>query len=1072
MNKFIIQIVLMLLLLASCHQVTVVNKPQPAPQPQLLVNETQSLKKLDKYLSDSQSKTTALTSISSSIDGDKSALDADYRALEILDLFDAKYDVSIDDSKKYIAYKAGSRRLSQKITEADVDKKITELEDLVKLSKTEARKLSDAVDVRKKVDQIKGNFDLAKDEQQKITTVAKSLAQQEVSLNDKIDDAARNFNAYHGAEKALLIDAVLGRIDNAKSLKDIETDILMDPHFFSLKAEIKDVLDHGKAFLDLYEGDSSLKSDIERIIHQAKTYKDQIDAHGDDPLPTTQIMLDAIARKLDGILGGNELQTYAATRGVKRVETQRLRKVKEIFERVPPVVPRPGGPPPIPGQGPPPPPPPRALPGQGPPPPPPPAISGGQAPPQALLSVEKSLKAFVEDVEAIRPNSTKAAAKTKINQAYTRLESFYDQAKLDAIKAEVTAAGNPASARYQATYGNLISALEPYLVDSLKTALETGGLVDGSENEFEFSKNFIKILKTTVNKNIFDKLLAKKDALIEQRIKFLKDYLVNTHPTIKAIEDEFAALDAIKDKEDLKNHCVNINAHLVDILKKPIKCAEISEALEVKWAAQKAIPEAQRKPFWETTILTATKKQIKEDYEKSFEKISASGGKEPGVKIKIGEIDEGFEIPRGVTDLRQGVEAFSKEFLLPAAKIDFAALPKTDAYNNQILIDDTINLLKTMNIGTDRNPIIYNDIINKYEEELYPGMTADEITNLSIRVKKNSGHPLARLNLVLSDTGALHVMSPFAVPPEALLVRNMKDAAIAKIADGSPEGAGVVDLKEALRAVSDATSDPMSRAAILTLAKFFNATALKPQMEAVAADTAVDDSDDFGLTGQLGIIKTLVEKNDGYKALVELANIDVASLDKVFIEAKGPPHEGESLVERGGPGIVAAKYAVPPALRGGIFGHVDGDIVVLERFRDLKEKLRLSLEAIKKTELAAGPVPAKTNDFVQPVVNAFNLLFASPIDELVKLALDGTDDDKLTQVFDNFNVEYAKKFPRLKSVVQENHLLTGDKRMIFQLLEGQVVDGLAQPGLKDKLSAGSIADEIDVLKKLVSDFLR
>ena len=155
-----------------------------------------------------------------------------------------------------------------------------------------------------------------------------------------------------GSQKASALDSVIAKIPALNTLEEVEKNILKDPLFFNLRDEIATIPNHGKTFLDLYEGDVAagirpiVETELTRIVDEAGRQKTAIDDYF-DPMkkkaPTTQSELDATAKILDGLLGGSDLAQYARTRGINRVEVERLRAVEKILnDKI-----KPGGGPPV-----------------------------------------------------------------------------------------------------------------------------------------------------------------------------------------------------------------------------------------------------------------------------------------------------------------------------------------------------------------------------------------------------------------------------------------------------------------------------------------------------------------------------------------------------------------------------------------------------------------------------------------------------------------------------------------------------------------------------------------------------
>ena len=455
-----------------------------------------------------------------------------------------------------------------------------------------------------------------------------------------------------------------------------------------------------------------------------------------------------------------------------------------------------------------------------------------------------------------------------------------------------------------------------------------------------------------------------------------------------------------------------------------------------------------------------------------------------------------YPLLKGETDIKRIVAEINANYLLPTpgVQIDLNNLtdfPTTYAYDNKTLTTAVANFLQNsqkINIGDSSNPnfvfMHYSKVVDRYSDDLYPSITPKEISDLDAKIGllnskgiRTSSDPLAELYVVLTSDAVRKIRAPFSAPAESERIKNMRDTFLSSVVTSTGEKVGLIDLVNAIKDVENAVDDVSSGIAITNLASFFanNPPPLdyKTQLITAAALPGIDFSTDFGLTGQLGVIQTKVLANPHYLALTKVANINKAKLYEVLINPD-PAKAGESMVERAGPNAAGpAVYDVPLSLRRVIFGRSAGNIIVVDEFDDLKRELDLSLKELKVQALAQGVALPITHQLVQPIVNAFDMLFREPIEELLKLNFDGTDDPAIATIFARINVNYAERFDRFKSVVGENHKISGIKREIFKLLEGYTDStGKVHLGLKAKFTLGSTSIETKEIERLVNMFLQ
>lgn len=1004
----------------SCREVRVIRE-----QPIIEVdgideknNEGGALEALDENLTDVKTKVSALTSLREEIERDKSTVDRLFDGLARLDLLDIDAEISEQDSATYYGFLAQAEQILSKIQSADIDTKVLEISDLEEASESEEKRHTESNKVRKVVSKIQTNAKAAKSEQEKITKIVNDISAHKTALIDKIDDAAREFGAYEGDKKVEALNDVLIKLAGAKSLKEIVDNVFGDQRFFKLEAEINREPRFGQLVAERrQELLDAIKEAITAALQQKRAIENYFD--GTIAAPTNQDGIDRIARSFGALLDVPKLVTYATTRGVERAEELRKNAVEEILD------------------------PHRARIA---------ALPAGAAPPAPVFGEvlpKLALRLYKEGVEKIN-EATVVAANRKFNTAFAQLEKFYDPAKFFAVKEEVRTASDATSARYLPSYDNLVDALEPYTLDGLRTAFEDGGKVGGSDDEYQFYRNFIIVARTRFKEELFSRQRQLVNQRIEGRVSALKDWIHRNAP-IATIEAEFATLDAVTTKKALNAQCRVIAANLALIVRKPIDCAAIKATMKEEFqTANRSVN------LWDVTILKRNIKRIKENYETSYEKILGAGVKEEKVKLKIAGKDEAHDLQKGESDLKKGVKAFNDEFLQLAHHIDLGRAAVGGEYTNRSLTDDILRVLATENLGTARKQVIYSAVIDKYADELYPGMMPPEIAELG-RGALITTKPLGQMRLVLSDHAMTNLMAPFNLPPEKTLVENMKAAALGSVDDRTPEGAGVNEFERVLDHALNAVDESGSKSAIETLAKFFKGDLKVKAMDA-AALTGVDHSQDFSLTGQLGKIKSLVRESKAYKAIDTIAAINPGddTMASVMI-----------LNNLSGTSIEELSLALPAPLALSILGKEATNAQIVTKFGDLKASIEASIQALISQADRTPHGNAPTHAMVQPMVNAFNLLFLHPLKELSQLNFDGTDDAAIASKFALFNELYAKKFKRLLSVVGRDHPIRGVTRRAIELLEG---DGVAQ-GLKAKLGHGSVSDETTKLSEYVTDFL-
>lgn len=1110
MKLCVLNISIIAFLLSSCRDVRVVHE-QPiihvGVKKDFKAEEEASLEQLDAHFTDIDARTQYVVDFQKAVVAEKDTLDVAYESLSHKDLGDPGREIKIADSKEYHDFVEASEKLLDKIDAEDIDDKISEIKKASSEASNEEKKLVDSIKVRKRVKDIKSRSRLARTAKKSIDAIGNDLQKKQANLKRKVDSAAQKFPILRGARKADALDDVYAKIDPAQSLESLRKNVLEDKRFFSLLAEVLAVPTWGPMIEEYYVDDLPARAalvaeEVERIINAAKAEKKKIDdifAPG-APALTSQAEIDALARALDALLGTTDFQAYTITRGVNRVEVLRRVAINGLMNPVATSL--------------------------APPPPPPPPGAGMPFAPLLPKKPEPNpsqiIKSYKEEIAKIadkKPDDVSKKIEAQINGTPTKngLADIYDMAKTAALLAIVRGAKNPLSPRYQPTAENLRFAAVPFTLDGLRIALEKGGLVDGSENEAEFFRTVIRVLAPRLNAALFAKILNHINKRIDERLAFLRNQIENS-PTIQLIETAFAGFtppvahnlldiptvidektkfdkaqddfdnkrtlvapikvkilqDFEKQRDDdaaeFKRQCAVAKGLIKPLLKGKIGCKSFALVIENyhNTVAQKGAPGF----FWRTTAFNLAinggkgVNGVRNSFVKEFSRMNDSA-KKNSEKFLINRKSVDYDIPSGVTDLRRAVKEFNDRFLDAAAAIDLSAMPTTHEYNNQIFIKEIVAILKSEPLGPSKWRTTYADAVSSYYNEFYDSMTAGEIAAIKTNVALGSRHPLEKLHLVLTPEGLLEITAPFNTPTDVVLIANLKKAALGHINNAGNEGDGFQDFEDAIRAVDDAIDDVGSRAAIATLAKFFSDALphnFKKRVADIAALVGIDHSKDFSLTGQLGVLKDAVEHHPNYIKLKDLANL-----------ATKPTEEVDIL----GMGLVAQAKALSPALSVAIFQSPADSTRIGFLFGDLQKALKKSIEVLKAEALSPGSAAKLGHNDIQPMVNAFNFLYAYPLAELNKLAFNGTDDAQIARVYKRMDLSYAEKFTRLKSGVHKLHMVTRKVRETFKIIGYQrkkisKKTGLPKVvgGLKGKLdTATSASPETDALKKMIREFL-
>lgn len=606
------------------------------------------------------------------------------------------------------------------------------------------------------------------------------------------------------------------------------------------------------------------------------------------------------------------------------------------------------------------------------------------------LNVEKQITDYKTYIEVSVYENRVIPARNKITGAgLNHIRSFYDAAKFAAIVQAVQDASDLAS--YIPNYQRLFDAILPYTVPRLMALLREDD-AETADDEVKFAENFQK-LRPLLHTNLMHDLSRLKN----ERINLLiSDWLLqfNNLPTIQTIEQKKAELNALTQSNAASAAPLLATCNdLSTLLANPLPCATIVHNFRSEIASGEQV-------------------QI----------LSALGN----AKLAItNAFDPLLELVRTAKSKSDFLEAFQNFNRLFDAAHSMAAVVWNPAqmYTVASLIADLENHLKTKVY----NSFTYEHAINSYASQLNPAMGAPEIDLL----RRQFGQPIRtslerRLRNMLSNNAYESVIRFFNPPDEKARVAFMKKAALA-----DNNGAGIPAFEKALQQVYEAGDELNSRHAVNHLATFFKdsmpAHQLMTNIRAAAVLPAINPT----LNEERDQIKELVEHNPRYIALRTLSDIAPNTLHTYRIKASGPPPDTsfETLFAR-----------LTDDMKKNIFG--EAPHMFITEFDELKQRLVACLLAIK-AQVPVGVAGLTKNPVtIDPIVNAFALLFLDPLTKLDGIgAYDPAVDHQLQRIVedatkDSFVADYLPKFKKFSSVVGENELVAPfAERPIITLLK-------------------------------------
>lgn len=997
--RFLSALICTQLFLISCIQTRMMeDRNEPEVQ--------DSLDKIEGYKEEAVSKAQAITNLNQNYETEVNKIKEIYQKIEGLDFLDPFFIMNPEYSKAYSLFKVQANGLEEKIAADDLEEKARELFEIIDASSSEQNKLNDTFKVRNIFDQIKASDYSAQEAKKDIEKIRASLDADKEYLINKIDGAARDFKTLYGEKRIEALDNLLSNLKNANSLADIEA-ILHDDRFFSLKREISNIPIYGPYFMELLE--KKLPKELNRIVNEAQTQKTIIDNFFNskiNPDPVSQAQIDTMARNLDSIFGDDELRLYANTKGIVRVEINRQNKLRKFFEE-------------------------QII----------------EFPTPAKTTIYKSINE-VKTLFTERINKTTSSVNLISRDGpFISLNMLYGQNKVDEIKKAAKEVGDSSYHLYKMNSHNLKRVLEPYTLQGIEHSLIKGGFINRKFDEIEFGKNLIRLLARMFEEDIFKKINNNKNTLIKQRVDFLLEKL-SSHPTITFIEKQLAKLEKAKTEDELYKSCPSIAEDLAPYLQKNINCPEIIK--NIKKLKSKAIKKGKdTNPMWEKIILTNVISQACENFRQTLEEIKQANesvvedlfftdGQIIKFKGKSGLYDESPQITRGESFLKKQVSYLNENILnqeYPEHLIDIndhGKFPITYSYDQDSLIKNVLDSLKSINIGTNTKPIYYSDVILEYENLINQANTEQELKNLKAKFNtfsndslknklfsKNSSH-------FLSQTGFDELVSVLLGVKPAEKLKKQKEITFGHLKNNEGVAIGFADFNDAILAVHRSTSDDQSKEALLLLSEFFKEP-YKSSIKEIADSPGIDYSNTFGGNGQLGVLKTLVTEKPSYKALMALAKVDNIN-DILFNSA-----DGKSLEERKGldKNAKTGPDAVPSSMSNAIFG----TDLYKTLFSDLKLNLEECLKALKSSIIVVPIVKSENN--LTPIINAFSFVFEHALQELNKLAFDGNDNNKVKELSDLIDKSYVEKFEGFKSAVGEKPAGAADtdpKRPLIQSL--------------------------------------
>lgn len=615
----------------------------------------------------------------------------------------------------------------------------------------------------------------------------------------------------------------------------------------------------------------------------------------------------------------------------------------------------------------------------------PPAL--GQPPSLKPIKAIEDFKTFIKSKVYERKVNL---AKEKIYTALKKIKGLYDDTKYKQIESAIEHAADLAS--YAPNYQRLLDAVTPYTIPRLLEVLKKDGAYT-NDDEVKFSQNF-EGLRSVFHKNLFSGLQNLVNQKIDALVTDWKDQF-KAHRTMVAIRKEMSVLDGVKQAkpaaiEVVQNQCTALDA----FFSANFDCAK---------------------------IILALKSDI--DSGQQIRLLRAMGEAKGAIHKNFLPFLEAVEKATTKTEFNRAFLDFNG-LLTATNSLAGIAFDRSKDYTVKSLLDDIKQYLEI----NPSDGYTYKGAIDSYLEQLVPTMGKSEINLLKIELEKNPPSTLKRHLLdKLSAESFKKIIRLYKNPTDKELIESMKQAAIA-----DNNGSGIVAFEKAYGDVLAASDDISSVNAINHLATFFKDDnfnlpphQLKTDVLAVAMLPGIRPS----LNEERDEIKKLVEKSDPYQALKALAGITPTMLEAQKIDGAGPPPDTS---------FVSLATKLTDDMKKIIFGEKPND--VMAEFQHLKDYLAICLKAIKAQVPINTPGLEKDRTTIEPIVNAFRLVFDSPLSELDSIAAyDAGSEEQIEAIVrkleEDFVAEYIKKFDGFKSVVGENELTpTNEERPIITTL--------------------------------------
>lgn len=589
---------------------------------------------------------------------------------------------------------------------------------------------------------------------------------------------------------------------------------------------------------------------------------------------------------------------------------------------------------------------------------------GGPPPPPGGLgtAVIKPLVLINSFKEALdKISSTQAnTVETSIKNELTKLSKFYESTKLENIKNAVSKAKDPQS--YKATYQKLSDLVSSYTIDGIRNLLDDGG-AEASDDESLFNTNLAK-LKKYFSTTLFTVVQKSAKDLVDQRIRVLKNHFDNL-TSIKMLDNIIKQLEKDKDIQKIITTCENINNS--NYLKSKLPCDKIKNT-------HTAAASISSSTISDLQALSEARKSVSTSYSYPREYISNATNK---------------------TDFFAALKDLNKILSNP---IDITAFPNDEDYTVKNLIDKIINTIENKSIAVNSTVSTYKQAIEDFNSLLSSTMTSQEIDNIAKKLAKGSKDSLAKnLAAVLSSEAYLQFTTQFSAPSNQVLIAEMKKAALS-------QEMGVDDFLSVYQATLDANDDVSSQQALNRFAEFFIPTS-KTKIKQIALLPARI----LTLGEQVSEIKNQVEKNPKYLAIKFISDLDENNIDKIAILS-------------GSVNSLEEKFTLLPSTLNIIS---DSNNSPVSEFKNLKEVMLRAISAL----VFSSPLPGTTllsadKTTIEPIANAFSLVFLSFIDKLDSISFDGIDDAIIAQITSQIKspnfADYVRKFKNLKSALRSD----------------------------------------------------